>query len=1286
MMKLVSIVAAVLSGTSLAGDFVADELAKPLVSWDGKVLPRQVYDIVYNRICAADRAAEDAWMGLKTAEEAEAYRKGVREAALRAMGGLPERTPLNAKVTGTVQKDGYSIVKILFESRPQYYVTANLFLPDPGKFKPPYAGVLVPCGHSLAGKGRNLYQHGGVVGAKAGLAMLVYDPTDQGERMQIPGSGLVCGHGHQHSGERAFLIGSSQAQFRLWDGMRALDVLAARPEVDAKRLGVMGLSGGGTMTAYISAFDDRVVCACPAGYITTVRDVCMECGPQDAEQVIFGQLGFGLNHLGILLLRATRPVCPVFSHDDFFTFRGSTETLRLAERFYAKFGAADAISHLEAPGPHDWYASSIVGSVAWMRRHLCGDTAPFDPKSFEPLNLGFTYDAADCGVANDPDDVRFVTKTGQVMDIPGARSIYDILRDEYRAIRKARAPIDPEAVRRVSTVRSPAELKVLAKELSRRTADGVTAVRRVFVREDGVQFASVSLIPEKASGAPVFIVAESHRTNQLAEVRGLLAAGRPVSIMELRGRGETGGTYRRFIPSFHSEKAPEEEIARMMDFLGDSLVARRAEDILLAAKAFADDVKGAKAELRATGPGAIPAAHAWYFGHGMFSDVKVAKRPLAWSEVLEDEMPDYHFSNCIFGALKVYDWAELLPPDAIAEKPFDVFAALPRPPKKLVRLAGGAPIRYLENSWGFKVTRGTVEGAPRGKGAFLLDVSPRGILVTTESEAGEKRARALLEELVRTGEADTAIPSCRITDWEGEGDELSLKLSVDESWWGLGGGWGRFMPFTAESGFAADIRKSNAGHPVASFLVSDKGRYIWCDEPVGLLVTNGMMRLESDRGKIEVKDGFGDLREAYLAAAKAHFPASGTSPDPLFFSAPQLNTWVELTYNQNQKDILAYVESMRKNGVPPGVLMIDDTWQYAYGTWEFDPRRFSDPKAMMERLHKDGYSVLLWTCPFVSMDSPGYRELADCDGLKGKGGFVMNGAGVPYPVKWWNGYSAMLDMTHPEGRAWFSRQLDRLQKDFGVDGFKLDGGGIPHYAEPDMVVYDKSAAPAWQSRAYGEFALKYPMSECRALFRLGGQPIVTRLGDKSHNWKELNRCVTDMLAVGICGYPFICPDMIGGGSWIAFIPELAPHPFDEELFVRSAQVHALCPMMQFSASPWRLLSAKGQDAVRKAVATRQRFADRFVKLAEKSGRTGEPMMRYMEYQYPGRGYAAVKDQFVMGDFLLVAPQLVKGAATRTVEIPEGTWTADDGTEIVGPRTVTVKTPLDRLPHFVRKGK
>ena len=192
-----------------------------------------------------------------------------------------------------------------------------------------------------------------------------------------------------------------------------------------------------------------------------------------------------------------------------------------------------------------------------------------------------------------------------------------------------------------------------------------------------------------------------------------------------------------------------------------------------------------------------------------------------------------------------------------------------------------------------------------------------------------------------------------------------------------------------------------------------------------------------------------------------------------------------------------------------------------------------------------------------------------------------------------------------------------------------------------------------------------------------------RLIDKHHTWEALQRLVPDMLAAGLTGYPFICPDMIGGGLWTAFLPGA---PFDPELFIRSAQVHALCPMMQISASPWRVLDEPHQELFRAAVGLRQKFADLFVGLARKASKNGEPIMRNLEYAFPGRGWGEIKDEFLMGDTLLVAPQLQKGASSRDVVIPPGTWRADDGTIYEGPTTVRVETPLSRIPYFIRIGE
>ena len=146
----------------------------------------------------------------------------------------------------------------------------------------------------------------------------------------------------------------------------------------------------------------------------------------------------------------------------------------------------------------------------------------------------------------------------------------------------------------------------------------------------------------------------------------------------------------------------------------------------------------------------------------------------------------------------------------------------------------------------------------------------------------------------------------------------------------------------------------------------------------------------------------------------------------------------------------------------------------------------------------------------------------------------------------------------------------------------------------------------------------------------------------------------------------------------AFLPGA---PFDAELFIRSAQVHALCPMMQISASPWRVLGPEHQEIFKKVVALRQRFAPRFVALAQESAKTGEPIMRNLEYGFPGNGYAEIKDEFMMGDSLLVAPVMEKGKVSRNVILPPGKWRADDGQVYEGGKTIEVSAPLPRLPYF-----
>ena len=515
--------------------------------------------------------------------------------------------------------------------------------------------------------------------------------------------------------------------------------------------------------------------------------------------------------------------------------------------------------------------------------------------------------------------------------------------------------------------------------------------------------------------------------------------------------------------------------------------------------------------------------------------------------------------------------------------------------------------------------------------------------------------------------------------------ERTVRMLPDEKWWGLCSNFGRQMPFTEKSDFFCDLRTSNYSHQSQSVLVSDKGRVLYCDAPVEATIGGGTIKFVSERGKILLAENAGKtLAEAFRFASKTYFPPTGEEPELLYFSAPQYNTWIELTYHQNEKDILAYAQSMLDHGLPPGIFMIDDTWQLDYGTWEFDPRRFPDPKAMVAKLHKMGFKVLLWMCPFVSMDSPAYRLLEygqspDTVKPQPKGGFVTDGTiGRAAAVEWWNGRSALLDLSHPNGRNWLCGRLDWLKSEFGVDAFKFDGGGLADYQH--VCAKENGLCPARQNGLYADLALQYKGSELRSAFGMGGKPVIMRLADKDHSWEALARLIPDMLAAGLIGSPYICPDMIGGGQWMTFLPGA---PFDPELFIRSAQIHALCPMMQISASPWRVLSVEHQKLFVEMVSLRQKFATKFVELAKRAAKDGEPIMRNLEYNYPGMGYADIKDEFMIGEDLLVAPVLEKGARVRKVVVPPGIWMADDGSRCDGPTTVDVLVSLSRIPYFRR---
>jgi len=480
------------------------------------------------------------------------------------------------------------------------------------------------------------------------------------------------------------------------------------------------------------------------------------------------------------------------------------------------------------------------------------------------------------------------------------------------------------------------------------------------------------------------------------------------------------------------------------------------------------------------------------------------------------------------------------------------------------------------------------------------------------------------------------------------------------------------MPF-GRSTYSRDLRADHGGNQASPLLVSSHGRYLWAEDAFEFSFDKERLLVQG-LADVRVEEGFHNLAGAYQAACRRHFPSSGPMPDPIAFAAPQFNTWMEMGYKPTQDRVLAYAEQIVSHGVPPGILILDDGWSESYGVWQFHSGRFPDPKSMVDHLRELGFVVTLWLVPFVSPDGPSFRM------LESRGLLLRDVDGATAVRPWWNGRSAVLDISHPGAVMWLHEQLDSLADEYGIAGFKMDAG------DPDVFLpTDRSHRPMEPSgftEAWGRVGQCYPLSEYRACWKLGGGSAIQRLRDKHHQWGRdgLNDLIPNSLAQGLMGHRFVCPDMVGGGD----IASSFSGPVDQELFVRTAQCSALFPTVQFSIAPWRVLDSVHWQYCAEAIGIRQRLMPIILSLARQAAHDGQPMMRHLAYAFPGDGFEEVSDQFLLGDRILVAPVLEPGAASRNIVFPRGAWSSEEGERFEGPCAAVVDAPLNRLPWFQRE--
>jgi dienelactone hydrolase len=453
------------------------------------------------------------------------------------------------------------------------------------------------------------------------------------------------------------LLGRNTATYRVWDGMRALDYLQSRAEIDGGRIGCTGNSGGGTLTSYLMALDDRVVCAAPSCYLTTMRRLNETIGPQDAEQNIFGQIGFGLDHPDYILIRAPQPTLVCCATRDFFDISGTWDCFRQAKRFYARLGFAERVNLIETDATHGFSTQLRVGAVRWMRRWLL----EVDEAIIEPESQIVSDAAAQC------------SDQGQVMLMDGARSTYDLNRElesRLAAQREAFWKQTPRnaavnAVREITGIRALAELpQPTSAIVSSVEMTGYRLDRLILDPEPGIRLPALAFVPQqRRAAACLYLHAEGKAADAGTDgpIEALVRNGHLVLAVDIRGLGETAGASpgTRGIPLHVGGDWKDLYLAYL---LGTSYLAMRAEDILSCAR-FLQTYEAGNApnsiqliSLGRTGP---PALHAAALEPQLFAKVTLTGCLQSWTELIQNPLMPNHFANVVHGALKTYDLPDL---------------------------------------------------------------------------------------------------------------------------------------------------------------------------------------------------------------------------------------------------------------------------------------------------------------------------------------------------------------------------------------------------------------------------------------------------------------------------------------------------------------------------------------------------------------------------------------------------------------------------------------------------
>lgn len=558
-----------------------------------------------------------------------------------------KKTPLNPRITGQLEREKFTVEKIIFESHPGFYVTGCLFIPK--ERQNPAPAIIYCSGHSENGFRSEGYQRSIINFAEKGFVVFAFDPIGQGERLQYldeaTGKSKIGGPTTEHSyaGIQTLLTGSSISDYFIWDGVRAVDFLETRKEVDMNRIGITGRSGGGTQTALIAAYDERIHAAAPECYITTFKRLLQSIGPQDAEQNPYMSIKKGIDIPDLLHMRAPKPTLIVTTTHDFFSQQGARETFEEAKRSYNALGVADNIQFAEDMGGHQSTKKNREAVNSFFMKSL---NLPGDPTDHE-VNLF-------------KDEELWATPTGQVGSSLKGNTVFELNQRYYSARKSPQSPVKDKIK---TTAGINFERKLTAAVFTGKFSKGEAEVEKYFIENDKNDYALPVYVIKKNGQEEKNVVVWNHPSGKeklLEEptLMNILNAGNVVVSADLPGIGELhdpgfrGDGFVQGIPFNYTFIA---------NLVGKSISGVQAEAIDLLMQFIENNANFSDATLNAVTEGTLIPAFLNYaiFKNG-FRKIAVLDPPPPGSYFLETEYYDpLPAFSVVPGSVGLYEWKDL---------------------------------------------------------------------------------------------------------------------------------------------------------------------------------------------------------------------------------------------------------------------------------------------------------------------------------------------------------------------------------------------------------------------------------------------------------------------------------------------------------------------------------------------------------------------------------------------------------------------------------------------------